>query len=124
MVLTALGDTRFSYIGVTMYPKRRLKSHRRRWPGVTMTVLVEGGREFIYALEIRAIRVLAPGGFNISPGGVGGQVRPYKLSSPVKRWYVVPPRKALDRPERNVSLVRLRQMLRGDAQRRRSPPPC
>jgi hypothetical protein len=125
--LTPPGATKFSYIGVTMYPKRRLKSHRRRWPGVKMSVLVVGSRAFIYALEIEAIRALAPGGENVSPGGHGGAAR-YGMRKMLKkkptRWYVEPPRKVLDRPERNVSLVRLRQRLRNDAKRRGVPLPC
>jgi hypothetical protein len=126
------GATKFGYMGVTIYPKRRLEKHRRRWPGVKMSVLVVGSREYIYALETRSIRTfgthVSRGGLNKNYGGFGsaGRVSARKLpKKKLARWYVEPPRKTtLDSRERNVSLVRLRQMLRHDAQRRRSPPPC
>lgn len=144
--LTLPGHTRFAYIGVTLNRESRLSAHRARWPGITMRTLVFGEREFIYALERGAIRVfrthVSQGGLNQSSGGGGGRSSLYHPVRPayippylqgaekvhLRQWYEEPRsvmairKKLLDREGRNVSLVRLRQMLRGDAQRRRGPP--
>ena len=114
--LTLPGHTNFVYIGVTANPQIRLVDHRRRWRGVRMTLLVAGSRDYIYALEVRAICVFRTsvhdGGANLAIGGAGRQ----PVRRAIKyRTHQIP----IDRQERNVPIAKLRRLLCADAARRK-----
>ena len=109
------GTRKIVYVGVTKYPRSRLGAHRWNWPRIQMRVLVAGSREYIYALEIEAIRVFGTRehGMNLSRGGSAPPKQQTRRAGENPWWGT-----SLDKPSRSVSMVELRRMLSRDKRER------
>ena len=101
----------FIYIGVTNSLKRRLYSHRATFGhNIRIVPLVAGHANYIYDLERRAIDVFQTrtAGANLSRG----------TRAPKREPFTPAPRR---RRDRGMTMTRLRQLLRHDAQARKVP---